>query len=54
MRQAARLYFVAVITFEDLQTRGSELLCKEAGKLRLEGKVHIVFDGDIINFRFNV
>ena len=43
-----------VIAFEDLQTLGSELSCKEAGKLRLEGKDYIVVDGDIINFRFNV
>ncbi len=43
-----------VVAFEDLQALGSELRCKEAGKLRLEGKDYVVLDGDIINFRFNV
>lgn len=43
-----------VVAFEDLQALGSEVLCKEAGKLRLEGKDYVVLDGDIINFRFNV
>jgi hypothetical protein len=43
-----------VVAFENLQALGSELLCKEAGKLRLEGKDYVVQDGDIINFRFNV
>lgn len=28
--------------------------CKEAGKLRLEGKEYIVQDGDVMHFRFNV
>ena len=32
----------------------SEARCREAGKLRLEGKDYIVADGDIIHFRFNV
>lgn len=43
-----------VVAFEDLQALGSEVRCKEAGKLRLEGKDYVVLDGDIINFRFNV
>jgi GTP-binding protein YchF len=43
-----------VTAFEDLQALGSEVRCKEAGKLRLEGKDYVVLDGDIINFRFNV
>ena len=42
-----------VVAFEDLQALGSELRCKEAGKLRLEGKDYVVLDGDIINFRVN-
>ena len=33
---------------------GSELKCKEAGKLSIEGKEYIVKDGDIMHFRFNV
>ena len=28
--------------------------CKEAGKLKLEGKDYVVNDGDIMHFRFNV
>jgi ribosome-binding ATPase YchF (GTP1/OBG family) len=33
---------------------GSEAKCKEAGKLRLEGKEYIVKDADIIHYRFAV
>ncbi|MGQ9897694.1 MAG: redox-regulated ATPase YchF [Acidobacteriota bacterium] len=43
-----------VIAYEDFTLCGSEAKCKEAGKLRLEGKDYIVRDGDIIHFRFNV
>jgi GTP-binding protein YchF len=43
-----------VIRVEDLLTLGSEARCREAGKLRLEGKEYVVQDGDVINFRFNV
>lgn len=43
-----------VIAYEDFITYGSETKCKEAGKLRLEGKDYVVRDGDIIHFRFNV
>jgi GTP-binding protein YchF len=32
----------------------SEAKCREAGRLRLEGKDYVVADGDIIHFRFNV
>ncbi len=32
----------------------SELACKEAGKLSIEGKEYVVQDGDIMHFRFNV
>ncbi len=31
-----------------------EEACKNAGKLRLEGKDYIVKDGDVFHFRFNV
>jgi len=41
-------------SFDDLHEYGSEKALKAAGKIRLEGKDHIVQDGDIINFRFNV
>ena len=43
-----------VVAYTDMQALGSEAKCKEAGKLRLEGKEYVVQDGDIINFRFNV
>ena len=43
-----------VIRVEDLLALKSEAKCREAGKLRLEGKEYIVQDGDVINFRFNV
>ncbi|MHC4125307.1 MAG: DUF933 domain-containing protein [Planctomycetota bacterium] len=41
-------------SYEDIKQLGSEKAIKAAGKNRLEGKEHVVQDGDIINFRFNV
>ena len=43
-----------VISYEDFVNLGGEAKCKEAGKLRLEGKDYVVQDGDIMHFRFNV
>jgi ribosome-binding ATPase len=43
-----------VMHWDDLVKLGSEAKCREAGKLRLEGKEYVVSDGDVINFRFNV
>ena len=43
-----------VIAFEDLIALGSEAKCRDAGKLRVEGKEYVVQDGDVVNFRFNV
>jgi GTP-binding protein YchF len=43
-----------VIKHEDLLALGSEAKCREAGKLRLEGKEYVMQDGDVVNFRFNV
>lgn len=43
-----------VIAYNDFVTLGSEAACKEAGKLRVEGKEYIVHDGDVMHFRFNV
>jgi ribosome-binding ATPase len=43
-----------VIAYEDFVNLGGEAKCKEAGKLRLEGKEYVVQDGDIMHFRFNV
>ena len=43
-----------VAAYDDFIRYGSEAKCREAGKLRLEGKDYPVQDGDIIHFRFNV
>lgn len=43
-----------VIAYDDFVVLGSEAKCKEAGKLRLEGKDYVVQDGDIIHFRFAI
>ena len=43
-----------VINYADFLKYGSEVACKEAGKMALEGKEYIVKDGDIMHFRFNV
>ena len=39
---------------ETLLELGSEQAVKEAGKLQVVGKDHIVEDGDIMHVRFNV
>jgi GTP-binding protein YchF len=43
-----------VIKLTDFQKYGSEVACKEAGKMSIEGKEYVVQDGDIMHFRFNV
>jgi len=43
-----------VTAFDDFVRLGSEAKCREAGKLRLEGKDYVVQDGDIVHFRFAV
>lgn len=43
-----------VMPYADLLELGSEARCREAGKLRLEGKEYVVADGDVVHFRFNV
>jgi hypothetical protein len=43
-----------VVAYEDFIRLGSEAKCREAGKLRLEGKEYVVRDGDIVHFRFAV
>ncbi len=43
-----------VIGYDDYITYKNEAACREAGKLRIEGKEYMVKDGDIIHFRFNV
>jgi ribosome-binding ATPase YchF (GTP1/OBG family) len=42
------------IAYDDYVALGGELPCKEAGKMRQEGKAYVVKDGDIFHFRFNV
>ncbi|TDG95360.1 redox-regulated ATPase YchF [Cardinium endosymbiont of Culicoides punctatus] len=43
-----------VISFQDYKTFKNENACREAGKLRIEGKDYMVQDGDVMLFRFNV
>ena len=43
-----------VIKLTDYQKYQTELACKEAGKIAVEGKSYEVKDGDIMHFRFNV
>lgn len=43
-----------VMAYQDFVDNNGESGCKEAGKLRLEGKEYTVQDGDVMHFRFNV
>ena len=43
-----------VIAFKDYVAGKGEQGAKDAGKMRLEGKDYIVYDGDVMHFRFNV
>lgn len=43
-----------VASYEDYVELGGEAGCKNAGKLRMEGKEYVVQDGDIMHFLFNV
>lgn len=43
-----------VIAYDDFIEYGSEAVCRENGKLRIEGKEYLVKDGDVMHFRFNV
>lgn len=42
------------IAYPDYVEFQGETGCKDAGKMRLEGKEYIVKDGDVMHFRFNV
>jgi GTP-binding protein YchF len=42
------------MAYEDFIEFNGEAGCKEAGKLRLEGKEYLVKEGDVLHFRFNV
>jgi GTP-binding protein YchF len=43
-----------VIAYDDYIKYQSEAACRDAGKLRIEGKEYLVQDGDVMHFRFNV
>jgi hypothetical protein len=43
-----------VVSYTDLMAAGSNAAAKAVGKVRLEGKEHLIQDGDIIVVRFNV
>lgn len=43
-----------VCSYEDYVALGGEQGCKNAGKLRMEGKDYVVSDGDVMHFMFNV
>jgi ribosome-binding ATPase len=43
-----------IVLFEDLVALGSEAKCREAGKLKIEGKEYVMRDGDVVEWRFNV
>lgn len=43
-----------VISYDDFVQYGSEAVCRENGRLRIEGKEYVVKDGDVMHFRFNV
>jgi GTP-binding protein YchF len=41
------------IAYDDFVTLGGEQACKDAGKMRIEGKSYVVKDGDVLHFLFN-
>jgi ribosome-binding ATPase YchF (GTP1/OBG family) len=43
-----------VISYDDYVKYRSEAACREAGRLRVEGREYLVKDGDVLHFRFNV
>lgn len=43
-----------VIKLKDYENYKTEVACREAGKIGIEGKEYVVEDGDIMHFRFNV
>ena len=42
------------IAYDDYVALKGEAGAKEAGRMRVEGKVYVVRDGDVLLFRFNV
>jgi GTP-binding protein YchF len=43
-----------IVNYDDLIALGSEAKCREAGKLKIEGKEYVMRDGDVVEWRFNV
>ena len=43
-----------VCSYDDYVELGGEQGCKNAGRLRIEGKEYVVQDGDVMHFMFNV
>ena len=43
----------SLICYNDFEDLGGETACREAGRLRQEGKEYIVKDGDVMHFLFN-
>ena len=41
-------------SYEDYVRLGGEKGCRDAGRLRQEGKEYVVQDGDVMHFKFNV
>jgi len=43
-----------VIAYDDYVGLGSEAACRQAGKLKMQGREYVMRDGDVVHFRFNV
>jgi hypothetical protein len=43
-----------VISYNNFVELGSEQVCRDSGKISVEGKEYVVKDGDVMHFRFNV
>lgn len=43
-----------IVSFDDLESCGSQAAAREKGLVRLEGKDYVMQDGDVTHFRFNV
>jgi ribosome-binding ATPase YchF (GTP1/OBG family) len=43
-----------VVAYDDYVTLGGEAACRQAGKLKQQGKDYVMADGDVVHFRFNV
>jgi len=43
-----------VIAYEDYVELGGEAACRQAGKLKTQGRDYVMRDGDVVHFRFNV